>query len=473
MTTIRLTFPTARYHATPWGRHVNEGVPEWPPSPYRLLRALYDVWRRKCTDLPERDVRDALEALAAQAPEFHLPAVTESHTRSYLNANSKDPTDKNLVFDPFVVLERTNECFLHWPDVDLSPAALKTLNQLLSNLNFLGRSESWVDAGVWQGQLSGLTWRPTYAAALNGDVVVVGCAAAAPEYRGKQTWLDALTYSTFDMQKQRASAPPLLCEVHYTRPEGATVTSPSRPIVRTSVPAQAVLLGLDSTVLPLATATIEVAEQVRVRLMGAHKRVMNDESLVSPLFSGKTPDGTKRLDHGHIYILPLSNAKSRIDRILLISPAQPFSRQELDAIRGVRRLWQRDNRPDVRCVVTWQGSVEGRRERCSIVESTTPFVPPRHWRKPRDLEQFLVDEIRRECRNHSLPTEPVKIERLDGIPGSYFEIVEYRRNRKEDSVRSGYSFRLTFSEPVSAPFSLGYGAHFGLGQFGAPSGAAL
>jgi len=470
MTTIRLSFPAARYHATPWGRHVNEGVPEWPPSPYRLLRALYDVWQRKCAELPEGDVRDALQSLARQAPEFHLPAVTESHTRSYLNANSKDPTDKNLVFDPFIVLERSNECFLHWPDVDLSRAALETLNQLLANLNFLGRSESWVDAGVWQGQPSGIVWKPA-GEVLNGDVVRVGCAAPAPDYQGKQSWLDALTYSTFDMQKQRASAPPLLREVGYARPDGATVTSPSRALVRSPAPTQAVLLGLDSTVLPLATATIEVAEQVRVRLMGAHKSVMNDESLVSPLFSGKTPDGTKRLDHGHIYILPLSNAKSRIDRILLISPARPFTREELDAVRGVRRLWQRDNRPDVRCVVTWQGGGEGHRERRSVVESTTPFVPPRHWRKPRDLEQFLAEEIRREGRNHSLPAEPVKIERLDSIPGSYFELVEYRRNRKDDPVRSGFSFRLTFAEPVPAPFAIGYGAHFGLGQFGAPSGA--
>ena len=27
---LKLTFPSGRYHATPWGRHVNEGAPEWP-----------------------------------------------------------------------------------------------------------------------------------------------------------------------------------------------------------------------------------------------------------------------------------------------------------------------------------------------------------------------------------------------------------------------------------------------------------
>ena len=53
MLLIELAFPAGRYHATPWGRHVNEGVCEWPPSPYRLVRALYDAWKRKRPDWPE------------------------------------------------------------------------------------------------------------------------------------------------------------------------------------------------------------------------------------------------------------------------------------------------------------------------------------------------------------------------------------------------------------------------------------
>ena len=40
MPTLQLRFPGGRYHATPWGHHVNEGLIEWPPSPWRLLRAL-------------------------------------------------------------------------------------------------------------------------------------------------------------------------------------------------------------------------------------------------------------------------------------------------------------------------------------------------------------------------------------------------------------------------------------------------
>ena len=46
--------------------------------------------------------------------------------------------------------------------------------------------------------------------------------------------------------------------------------------------------------------------------------------------------------------------------------------------------------------------------------------------------------------------------------------MEFRRNRKEGRVRSGYGFRLEFKEPVPEPLALGYGCHFGLGQFREP-----
>jgi CRISPR-associated protein Csb2 len=73
--TLQLIFPAGRYHATPWGRHVNEGVPEWPPSPWRLLRALIATWRRKCPDLSETVVRRLLEHLLPP-PMFYLPPAS-------------------------------------------------------------------------------------------------------------------------------------------------------------------------------------------------------------------------------------------------------------------------------------------------------------------------------------------------------------------------------------------------------------
>lgn len=465
MTGIRLTFPAGRYHATPWGRHVNEGVAEWPPSPYRLLRALYDVWQRKCFGLPEEAVRGVLAGLASAPPRFHLCAAVPAHTRSYLSANSKDPTAKNLVFDPFLVFDRPQACFLEWPELTLRPGERETLGMLLRNLNFLGRSESWVGAELWEGPVEGIECGVADGAHEDRETERVACPLPADEYAGKQPWMDALTFSTASLIKEKASSPPLLRPVRYHLPKDAIETDPARPPRPRESRVDAVLLSLDATVLPLVTTTIEVAEQVRVRLMGAHKRrVGGDESKVSPVFSGKGADGRKRLDHGHVYILPLGNKMGRIDRILIVSPLRPFAADELDAVRGIRELWQGDGRPSVACVMTWQGErgSGGPFEAAREVVSVTPFVSPRHRHKNTPVEQFVGEEVRRECRNHGIPA---KIAGTELVPlGGLFDIVEYRRNRREDPVQQGFAIRIVFDGEVVAPFSIGYGAHFGLGQ---------
>jgi CRISPR-associated protein Csb2 len=413
-------------------------------------------------------VGSVLELLAAEPPEFILPRATATHTRSYLNSNTTVSTDKSLVFDSFLVFERPHACFVRWPGAALSSAQRGDLRRLLNQLNYLGRSESWVDADLSDSETPEENHCvPAAKSGAGGELIRIACASPASEYRGKGTWLDALTFSTANLLKERASAPPLLRQVSYLRSESAIETDPPRRIVRNPPTADAIILGLAATVLPLVTTTLEVADQIRTRLMGAHKRRMNgDESAVSPLFSGKGLNGEKRLDHGHIYILPLANRYGRIDRVLIRSPLRPFTADELDAVRGVRELYQRDNRGKVQCVVTWQGAMAAcpERSRTLVAESATPFVPPRHGKKNRDFVQFLIDEVFRECANHGLAA-PQNVELLEGMPARLFHEVEYRRNRKNDPVRPGYALRLTYAAPVLVPFSIGYGAHFGLGQF--------
>jgi CRISPR-associated protein Csb2 len=47
MIALNFRFPAGRYHATPWGRHVNEAALAWPPEPVRILRALIACHYRK------------------------------------------------------------------------------------------------------------------------------------------------------------------------------------------------------------------------------------------------------------------------------------------------------------------------------------------------------------------------------------------------------------------------------------------
>src|SRR5437870_4280537 len=97
---IRLRFLAGRFHSTPWGRHVNEGVVEWPPSSWRLLRALVAVFHRARPEgISEASVRRIVGALA-EPPSFALPPATTAHTRHFDQAN-----DGIKFFDSFVAVD--------------------------------------------------------------------------------------------------------------------------------------------------------------------------------------------------------------------------------------------------------------------------------------------------------------------------------------------------------------------------------
>ena len=72
MFALRFRFPAGRYHATPWGRNVNEADVAWPPEPWRLLRALIAAYWRKGDHArwPEEVLAHLIDALAETPPEY-------------------------------------------------------------------------------------------------------------------------------------------------------------------------------------------------------------------------------------------------------------------------------------------------------------------------------------------------------------------------------------------------------------------
>ena len=84
MFALDFRFPAGRYHATPWGRNVNEADVAWPPEPWRLLRALIAAWWRKGDRArwSEADLARLIDTLAETLPEYSLPAgAIHAHTR--------------------------------------------------------------------------------------------------------------------------------------------------------------------------------------------------------------------------------------------------------------------------------------------------------------------------------------------------------------------------------------------------------
>lgn len=99
MIALEVEFLAGRFHATPWSRSVNEGEVEWPPSPWRILRALVAAYYlRGETDLAT--LQGLCDKLAT-APQFILPPTSAAHTRHYMPDDKSGKT--GLVLDAFVV----------------------------------------------------------------------------------------------------------------------------------------------------------------------------------------------------------------------------------------------------------------------------------------------------------------------------------------------------------------------------------
>ena len=478
MLLIELTFPAGRYHATAWGRHVNEGIPEWPPSPYRIIRALYDAWKRKFPEWEEVRAERLLGMLGSSAPYYRLPPATASHTRSYLSKNEEDPQSKTLIFDGFVVLARREAVLMGWPDLVPDTGALDELDALLSRLNYLGRSESWIEARVLRG-VSGVEWNcvpQKEEASTPGTEIISVAAAVQPDRflpvtigRGKTakslTWMDAIAAGTDVILGAGWSHPPAMRYLNYQRPVDCFVAGVRGTPNRRDPKIRSVLYAVDSKVRPQVTETLEFAERVRRCVMGNHKNVAGGPEHVSSKFSGKNQLGERLEGHQHAFYLPLDqDGDGRIDH-LLIYCRDFFNESELRALDKFDGVWQRDGKPGVRCIPVQWGAA---RKKHRIFTSATPFVPAHYYRQGRgEFGKWLQEEIERECRNHGIDDRV----RITGLPDLLVQNsrsirwFEFRRNRKNDPVRSGFGLRLEFDEEVDAPFALGYGCHFGLGLF--------
>jgi CRISPR-associated protein Csb2 len=468
MLVLELTFSAGRYHATPWGRHVNEGAVEWPASPYRLIRALFDTWKRKRPEWDAARVERVLFALASAPPRFRLPQASTSHTRSFLSTNTRDVSDRTLIFDAFAAVSPRSPVMVGWPDVTLDRATESDLDELLEQLNFLGRSESWVSARVLAGVQS-VEWNCTPGTdnAESGDSVPIACAIPRNQWRGSSPWLDALAFSTTSLLKTRLSGPPAMQYIDYVRPPDCFSVS-HKAVSRAERPIHGVLYALDSKVLPLATSTLEIAERVRTKLMGIHKALAGGPELVSSRFSGKDAEGKPLKGHRHVFVLPSDeNHDGRLDHLLVVC-RDPLDRVERLALDRLQSLWQSDGRPDIRCIPVRWGALEQLLRQATHLSSVTPFVPARHYRKGRGTwPDWVAQQLVRECRQHGLP-EPIRVTLLGRHllrGGRSYRWLEFRRNRKDDEVRTGYGFEVEFDQPVLAPLALGYGCHFGLGQF--------
>lgn len=456
-TTLVLSFPWGRYHATPWGRHVNEGEVELPPSPWRLLRALYAVWRTRAPEL-DGEVVHALLARLAEPPVFHVPRHGLSHTRHYYPdaANRRD-----RMLDAFAVFERDADLAAVWP-FELPDEQQAALQRLAASIPYFGRADSLCSGSVPTEWVPGAheTWVPAdVAESVPADTAVTAVLAATLPLD-----VDTLLARPADVRRGGLLFPAGSRLTGYWRQRAAP--RPARAPRATATPPTAVRFSGLQAGLPPATEALAYTDLLRQAAL--HNLGGLREERERSMLGGKDADGRALDGHQHAHYLPLLH-EQRLSGLVVWVPGG-LSDDELKALADVTRLYS-PVRESWRLAVRVAGI--GRIEDAApelvapatVWRSATPFTPPRYPGRRDTWPDFLAGQIRRELGHRGLPA-PVAVELRDG---DWREVLRSRPSRwggrRGAPNRPSAYLQVTFDEPVTGPIALGHLSHFGLGLF--------
>jgi CRISPR-associated protein Csb2 len=484
-TVIEVELLSGRYHAHLWGEaQFGMAGPEWPPSPWRLLRALASSWFCARPHPSSEEVRDRLlEALGRSgAPEIWLPR-TSVHELRYYQPVRLGASDRVLHHDHFAVPEGGRFWFRF--ETALQPDQRALLAELLERLRYFGRSESRArlrlverdkpPAGVWI-----VTRRD--GVQQTSPTAYPRLLCTTPEFRASELWSLRRGEATGEdgypphlVDALLGEKMPLPCGarwIEYAVPAAALVHEigprVSAPPAALDVDVAEIRFRLNRrTPIPLRYV-VAVARAFRDAAVEAHRQSAKGKT--SPMLSGRELDGTVARGHQHAHYLPrLRPGAVTLEELLVRVPGGRLTRLELDALLGVGRI--RAGGPGYPITVVPEAVVAaaGAPTPTHRWRSATPFLPPLRHRRGRD--ETCVEQQAIACVEEVCGRRPVRVESLSGPGGlgcvSPVLAHEYGTGGRRWTLkrRLGFWLDLTFDEAVFLDRGIGADAHFGAGQF--------
>jgi CRISPR-associated protein Csb2 len=465
-TTLAVRFPLGRYHANPWGQAVNEGATEWPPSPWRLLRALIATWHTRWPDLPVPEFEALLDQLG-DPPSYSVPGTSPGHTRHYLPdlGHRKGETGRtDLTLDPFRAVDPDADLLIHW-DADLPPDQRQVLAKLAELLPYLGRAESVCEARLLDADPvpDEGWWRP--------DASSGGTRLLTPVRPIDRAMLET---TTTEVRKRRRTMPPGTRWAAYSRGEERRAVAAGRLRPDQAEPVTAIRYAVTGSAGLTYTRGVLLADELHRQVGLALQRAEVPDLNRAEILGSKGA----ATDHHHAHWIPLSEPEGEPRFVLSMlvwvprgmaaeAVAAVVSLPEMSGQRGGYRV---RGFPEVKLLFQAAGTIQqvapelygpARRWR-----SKSPYLPVRH-RKRESIEEFLAADVATELRYRELPSATVTPMAPDeGMPDRWTrDFRRYRLAETMDKSRPGLGLRLEFDEPVSGPVLLGQLSHFGYGVF--------
>lgn len=502
MLTLRLSFPWGRYYAHPWGQNPSRITEaEWPPSPWRLLRAVAAAWfqanpgREASSELVQ-----TLETLGRELPTFVLPKVSFSRTIHYQpyfkkdkEANSRAKYQRARHENHFVAVG--GDVLIRWQlsgvDDTVARIVRSVMNSVVGRISYFGRADSVCEVEVIDSDDDN---QPATQVALQANKP---CRQIGPVFRDVFC-PNPTDFRATDLWQRRAeSASAETARKHLVQelldapqplPDGAVWFSyrmptgwPERWIVRHAQPAKRRVVSrrivarfLEFSLqcrIPVPTKfTVSVAELFRAAAIQQHR-------LPSFALSGHDRPQGYETGHHHAFYLPTPDASGHYLARLRVWCPYGFTQQEVNAMMGVGALRWAGGRFPVRPVLLQVQRDLPERPLSRVWRSVTPFVPPRHWYRKKFAEGRVREpdspenQFRSCLQDNGVAAMPVRIER-DEYANTAWEVCKVHLHKKnlttntEQDHRVGVFLIAEFAHPTAILLpGFGHSCHFGLGQF--------
>ncbi len=497
---LRQVFPLGRFHATPWRANpFDDPHGEWPPSPWRLVRAVvarWYQWAREVTLTPEpMHLDDLVRALCTSTYHFHLPphAQKGSPVRQYFPVEfgwnpkaKKKPGMRSygtsLAQDNYWCVPCSDDGAVWWflDSEGWTDTLITALDRCVERITYFGRAETFTrirrTAVLVPQPNCGLSERRT-----PGSVPVL-----VPSPNARRVDVERVTD---DPDAIKRSVPPGARMMYAIRP----ARSPARerrdsPHIRTDCRLLQFAIGWNVAPEPRAVVRLTarfrgvvLRELLRIKtgdVAATWSRVETSIREAMADMLGKDAQGKPLVGHRHAEFLAWCE-DGVPTRLLVRRDDRPFDEDEQTAIlRAASRelswaaagpdadAWKVRLVPLDRAVPPPPGFDEAP---ARSWESVTPYVPPRHHLRgaKERARESLVAQIRRELTLRGFAdAEQVEAEQIGDASWVGVHVPRGRAGKRAFlGDRRGYSIRLTFREPVKGPLRLGHSSSFGLGLF--------
>jgi CRISPR-associated protein Csb2 len=494
---LRQEFPLGRFHATPWRVNpFDDPHGEWPPSPWRLVRAVtarWYQWARETETEPDTAELERLQAaLCKSTYSFHLPtgARKGSPLRQYHPTEfGWRPAEKkkagtrsygtSLVQDNYWCVAPDAPVWWFIEGDSWTPELVTGFDQCLSRVTYFGRAEALtrIRRADRHDVVPECNCRPVEERTFGAVPVLTPLDSAV------RSDIERTTSDT----KVKRTAPPGARFMYAVRPPRSVVREHRRiPSHRSNCHLMQFALGW--SVAPDPRAIVRLTSRFRgavlselLRLKTGNPsatwmRVRRDVREAIEDMVGKDTNNVPLKGHRHTEFLVWCE-DGQPTRLVVWRGARAFDEHEQEAIllaaaRDVSWAAARSDAYEwkVRLIPLDRDvpAPPGFDSQASVSwESVTPYVPLRyHLRKSKEREgESIAEQIQRELQRRGI-AERVEVE-LDGPPTWVAVHVPRREADKRAFIgdRRGCSVRLRFPVPITGPIRLGHSSSFGLGLF--------